>query len=208
MIRILCADISRLDPRAQRLLYEQAVPDRKARADRYRRQEDSLRCLAAGALLRLALGGRDCPVAKGPDGKPWIPDRPDFHYNLSHAGRWAVIAFGSSPVGVDVEHIRADTDIRAIASRFFTEEEQQYILESPALSRGRFFEVWTDKESYLKFLGTGLKRDLKSFSVFSPEPGIRFFRTCLPGDYRLSLCTTDPRHSLEILEDPGSLLTK
>ena len=200
MIRILCTDISRLDGHARRRLYKQASPERKAKADRYRLPEDSLRCLAAGALLRLALGDQDLPTATDPQGKPHIPQRPDFHFNLSHAGSWAVIAFGGSPVGVDVERIREDTDIRAFSARFFTPQEARYVLEDPALSRDRFFRVWTDKESYLKYLGTGLRRDLRSFSVLSPEPGIRYFRQELPGGYRLSLCAADPYVRLDFVD--------
>ena len=40
MIRILCADISSADMNIYRRLYERAAPERKARANRYFRQED------------------------------------------------------------------------------------------------------------------------------------------------------------------------
>ncbi len=150
-----------------------------------------MRCIVGEVLLRRALGTDAYTVAKMPAGKPYVLNRPDFHYNLSHSGNWVVLAFGGSPVGVDVEQIRPDSDTEALARRFFTPQEQRFLKESAPNHRQRFFEIWTKKESFLKYLGIGLKKDLRSFSVLDPEPGIRFFTQILPGGYFLSLCTTE-----------------
>lgn len=200
MIHIICTDISCVEETAYKALYKKASPRRRNRADRYRGKADAVRCLTAEALLRYALGTGDFTEEKTPDGKPYIPGKPDFHYNLSHSGSFVVLAFGDSEVGVDVEKIRTDTDIEAIAGRFFSPEEQRYIREDPVQSRCRFFEVWTGKESYVKFLGTGLKKDLTSFSVLSLEPGVRLHQRRLPGDYCLSLCTADDGYLFELLD--------
>lgn len=199
MIRVLCMDISGLDEADYRKLYEKASLERKSRADRYRRQEDALRCVTADALLCFALGTDAYTVKTTRDGKPFMKGRADFYYNLSHSGRWVVLAFGDSEVGVDVEQIRTDTDIEAIASRFFSPEEQRYVLEDPAQSRCRFFEVWTEKESYVKYLGTGLKKCMPSFSVLSLKSEVRFHQRELPGGYCLSLCTTEDDYLFELL---------
>ena len=39
---------------------------------------------------------------EGENGKPYLPDRA-LEFNLSHAGRWALIALGRAELGVDVE---------------------------------------------------------------------------------------------------------
>lgn len=200
MIRILCADISGLEAEAYEKLYNQATRERQARADRYRRREDALRCVTADALLRFVLGGGVYTVEKTQEGKPHISGKPDFHFNLSHSGRWVVIAWGDSPVGVDVEKIREDTDIRMIASRFFTPEEQQYLRQTPEESRRRFFEIWTRKESCVKYWGTGLKRALNSFSVLQPEKALRFYTETLPGGYLLSLCCKEAADPITLLD--------
>ena len=48
------------------------------------------RCAVSGALLRYAVKtalNRDTfPLEKNPDGKPFIPNAPDFYFNLSHSG--------------------------------------------------------------------------------------------------------------------------
>lgn len=205
MIRVICADISGLDDAAYKMLYEKASPERKNKADRYRKREDALRCVAADALLCHALGTDRYTVRQRENGKPYIPERPDFHYNLSHSGHWVVIAFGGSEVGVDVERLRGDTDIQAVSARFFSEEEQQYVREDPA--RSRFFEVWTGKESYVKYLGTGLKIDLSSFSVLSPEMPVHLHRRWIDEQYCLSLCTTDNEYLFEKLDGEQLLQT-
>ena len=199
MTRVICADISMLDA-AYELLYVGATPERRQRADRYRRREDALRCLAAGALLEYALGTKEYSTAKGPFGKPYIKENNSFHYNLSHSGSWVAIACGDSEVGIDVEKITMDEGKEGIARRYFTPEEQDYVFETKELAPQRFFEVWTGKESYLKYLGTGLQRNLTSFSIFSLEPEVRRFHCILPGGYSLSLCTTDDDYLFELLD--------
>lgn len=200
MIRVICADISGLSTSDYRMLYAKASEERKRRADRYRCWKDSIRCVAADGLLRYALGTGSYTVEKTSSGKPFIREKENFRYNLSHAGNWVVIAFGDSEVGVDVEQLRADTDIEAIARRFFATEEWRYVFEEEQNQRQRFFEIWTGKESYLKYLGTGLKKDLSSFSVLSPELKVRLYHRTLPDGSLLSLCTNENDYLFELLD--------
>lgn len=207
MIHVICTDISSLDHSDYTALYEKASGERRRRADRYRCREDSLRCIAADALLRYALGTSDYTVERSPSGKPYIQGKENFFYNLSHAGSWVVIAFGDTEVGVDVERFRSDVNMEAIARRFFAPEEQKFVFEEKEQQRQRFFEIWTGKESYLKYLGTGLKKELTSFSVLSLEAGVRLHHWLLPGGYSLSLCSTDGDYLLELL-DAQQLLSR
>ena len=151
MIQVICADISNLRAEKYREFYEKASRERQGRAAQYHNTEDAVRCIVCDALLRRALRTDAYTVARMPDGKPHIPERPDFHYNLSHSGNWVVIAFGETPVGVDVEKIRQDTDTDALARRFFAPQEQRFLKESASDERQRFFEIWTKKESFLKY---------------------------------------------------------
>lgn len=200
MIRVICTDISGSGPSDYQALYDRASEERKSRADRYRRQEDSLRCVTADGLLRYALGTSAYTVGKGPSGKPFIREREDFHYNLSHAGNWVAIAFGGSEVGVDVEKLRPDTDIDAISRCIFAPEERRCLLEEEKDRLQRFFEIWTGKESYLKYLGTGLQKDPTSFSVLSLGPEVRLHHRKLDDDHCLSLCTTCDDFLFELLD--------
>lgn len=200
MVSVICVDISRLSDSDYQALYEKATNERKHRAECCRYREDSLRCVAGDALLRLALGNSAYTVAKTELGKPFIQGREDFHFNLSHGGNWAVIAFGSSEVGVDVECRRRDTDIEAVARRYFSPDERQYVFQEEKDRHRRFYEIWTGKESYLKYLGTGLRKSLASFSVFSLEPELRLHRWMLPDGSCLCLCTKDRDCALSLLD--------
>ena len=200
MSKIICIDISRADEALYERLYALASPERKARADRFRRREDALRCVTADALLRQVLGADYSRVEKSPDGKPFLPHRPNFHFNLSHSGKWVAIAWGSSNVGLDVESFSRNANMEAVARRFFTEDERQYVLGDAQLQIHRFFEIWTGKESYLKYLGAGLCKDLTSFSVLSPEPGLQLHWEKLPDGSHLCLCTTEVQYTLEVLD--------
>lgn len=183
-------------------LYRHATPERKRRADRYLRREDGLRCLAAGQLLReaaeQALGITEFTVMTDPGGKPRLRGIDGFHYNLSHSGNWVAIAWGEAPVGVDVQQMHMDPGKRALAKRFFTPEECAYIFDLSEDSAERFYQVWTGKESYLKYLGTGLKKSLDSFSILSPEVSPMLKSWYLPDGYCVSVCTNDPNCILEL----------
>lgn len=194
MIRVVCADISSADRGIYQSLYERASRQRRLRADSFLHQEDKLRCVTAAALLKTYLGAEEDQLAHNDFGKPFLKNRQDLHFNLSHSGRYVVLAWGEQEVGVDVQ--RHDANRAAVATRFFTEDEQRYAEEDPA----RFYEIWTKKESYLKYTGTGLSGGLRSFSVLKPPPGMRYFYRNLGGDYSLSLCTQAQAWEITLLD--------
>ena len=194
MIHVVCCDIESIGIDEYRRLFDASPVERQSRAEGYLRQEDKSRCVAAHALIRYAvektLNLSEFTVERDDYGKPHIQGRPDFHFNLSHSGSWVVIAYGASPVGIDVERIRMDTGKENIARRHFTPEEQAYLFSAGEENGERFFEIWTAKESYLKYLGTGLRRSLNSFSVVPDGTGlgVRFTGRRL-GDSYLTVCT-------------------
>ena len=197
MIRILCADISCADGQIYRSLYERASEERKKRADRYLRYGDKLRCVTADALLRTALGTESFQIQKNEFGKPYIRDRKDFYYNLSHSGDYVVLAWGNGEVGVDVQQHRADTDMRIIAENYFAEDEIQYIRQSDRQTAERFYEIWTGKESYLKYVGKG---NMRSLSILERKTEILFLPRFPREGYSMSLCAAQKDYTLELLD--------
>ncbi len=196
MIRLVCADISSADEETYGRLYERACEERKRRADRYRSYEDKLRCVTADALLTAALGAREYQIEKNEFGKPYVKGRNDFYYNLSHSGTYVAIAFGNAEVGVDIQRHRDGTDMRLIAERCFTHDEKEYVWQSARQSEERFYEIWTGKESYLKYVGKGLRENMRSFSVLDRKREIRLLH---PAEgYSLSLCTADREYTFEL----------
>ena len=103
---------------------------------------------------------KDVKIAYGAHGKPYVKDRPEIHFNLSHSGDYVLATFGPVELGCDIQVIGEAHRNDRIAARFFTEAEQK------ALAEGMdFYRIWARKESYIKCIGDGMARDLRSFSV-------------------------------------------
>jgi len=100
-------------------------------------------------------------------GKPYLPDYLDVRFNLSHSGRWALLAIARDrEVGIDIECIRAERPTSAIAGRFFAPAEVRELMAFPEEQRNSaFFACWSRKEAYIKARGQGLGIPLDSFEV-------------------------------------------
>lgn len=110
--------------------------------------------------------------------------RSDVSFNLSHSGRWALLAVTSGArIGVDIERVRPGVRAEALAKRFLSDREAVALVALPAAIRGdAFFRTWVRKEAYLKALGAGVPAGLSRFSV-SVDPGMEpaIVRTELEG---------------------------
>ena len=136
----------------------------------YRSKEVALRRLLGEALVgfalrkywNLSLG--TYRIARGEKGKPFIVEREDVFFNLSHSGEYVVCAVSDREVGVDIEK-RAKARME-VAGRFFHEREVRILKSLGGTEQDRlFFNYWSIKESFLKYIGTGLTRPLNSFIV-------------------------------------------
>lgn len=200
MIYLRYVDIRKMTLKDRQRLYEQAGEHRQKRANRYRQQEDFDRCIVAEALLRYGAGTGNYQVERTSRGKPFLKDRPEFHFNLTHSGPWVAIAWSDAPVGVDVEVFRENVQCQKLAGQFFCPDEQAYLQAEPSQELRRFFGLWTQKESYLKYLGTGLTKSLSSFSVLEPEKlGVCFTGWELEGAV-MTLCANASEVDIQPLE--------
>ncbi len=89
-------------------------------------------------------------------GKPILRDYPEIHFNFSHCGKAAVCVIADEPVGIDVEEIQPFDD--ETARTIFHSDEYRWIINS-AEPEKRFSELWTQKESFIKYRGIGLNDD-------------------------------------------------
>ncbi len=151
--------------------------DERARAARFRFGRDRDRFSAAHGLLRLLLGrylGREPAAIEfgvGRWGKPVLTAGGDdgLRFNLAHAGEIALVAVARGrEVGVDVERLRRDVDVGAIAAGF-APGERAALAATPAERRlAAFFALWTHKEAYAKGIGRGLSLPLDRYEVVFP----------------------------------------
>ena len=92
------------------------------------------------------------PLKLGQDGKPYLEEGPCF--NLSHSRGYAAVAVSDKPVGVDLEVVR--NYMERLPTRIFSPKELKWF-ERRGETKKDFFTLWTLKESYYKYLGTGLR---------------------------------------------------
>ena len=180
-MEILSFDISKLTEEDYLKFYENSTIQRKAKADRLKFSDDKKRCIIGEVLLKKALSLyfeknkiikdidlKSFEIKNNKYGKPYIKNLNDFYYNISHSGKYVVLAFGEKDVGVDVEYIdcgRDEVSLINLAKRYFTEKEKRYVFEDSSLMYNRFYEIWTGKESYLKCIGKGICAGLDSVDV-------------------------------------------
>ncbi len=150
--------------------------DELARASRFRFAIDRRRFVVSRGVLRTIVGNyvgadpgsltfsyssKDKPCLGQPHSESGVC------FNVSHSG--AVILLASTrgrDIGVDVEQIRNDFDVEAIARRFFSPHEQKQLVALPKEERFEaFFRCWTRKEAYIKATGDGLSLPLHQFDV-------------------------------------------
>lgn len=150
--------------------------DETARAARFHFSGDRQRYVAARALLRTVLASYLETDPKSLSFSYSIKEKPSLgpahaasglKFNVSHSGGIALFAFTRArEVGVDVEQIRRNSDLEAIARRFFSAHEQRQLADLPCEERGEaFFRCWTRKEAYIKATGDGLSLPLSQFDV-------------------------------------------
>jgi 4'-phosphopantetheinyl transferase len=150
--------------------------DEKERAARFHFERDRQCFCATRAVLRSLLGvyleasPKELSFQYSDKGKPSLGTcRLDCElaFNVSHSGELALLGFSrSSQIGVDIEKIKDDFDTAAIASRFFSAEEQVQLSRLPADQQHQaFFRCWTRKEAFIKALGEGLSHPLDQFDV-------------------------------------------
>ncbi|MGB0579900.1 MAG: 4'-phosphopantetheinyl transferase family protein [Limisphaerales bacterium] len=141
------------------------------RAQRFKVEPPRRQFVAARSTLRRLLGEylnsdpRTLKFITSEHGKPSLAEG-GLEFNVSHTEGQVALAFAHSPVGIDVERFDRDLDHDSLTKRFFSEHERQQLSDMDAEERkAAFFRCWTQKEAYLKALGSGLSRDTRSFAV-------------------------------------------
>ena len=119
--------------------------------------------------------------------KPYLPQYPGVHFNISHSGDYVVVAISCHPVGIDIQQRRELSD--ALMEKYFTEKERNSGYEP--------FELFSGKESYIKFTGEGMSRSFCDFAVNFKTRTVRSqnetvahvrIKRLQDGEYALCIC--------------------
>ena len=165
--------------------------EKQKRIKRFHFFKDAQNCLLGEILVRVliccatGLKNKQIEFSTNAYGKPFLAAISHLHFNISHAGRYVACAVDDVSVGVDIEQIKPIE--QKIAERFFTLDETMYIM---ADFLPRFYEIWTKKESQIKWEGKGLYKALTSFSVFEAGKQERYHKVFQNEEVICHVCST------------------
>ena len=147
---------------------------RKRAVNRFHFPDDRKRTVAGELLAKRMLSDR-CGIEiekivfdRSEKGKPFAVGL-SAAFSVSHSGAFVLCAVSDKPVGADIQEHHPVSD--KLISRVCTARELAFVAEdgiSQEEKLQRFFRVWTGKEAYSKYLGTGI-RSLSDIDVFSHE---------------------------------------
>jgi 4'-phosphopantetheinyl transferase len=121
-------------------------------------------------------------IKKTDHGKPYLVDRPELVFNLSHSESTMVIALAwNCQLGVDIEYCKSRTSLAGLVDKCFADEEIAYWNNLPEDQKvSEFYRFWTRKEAFVKATGRGIGLGLNR-CVINPENQSEFLR--VPADY-------------------------
>ena len=163
MIRVAYCNVKDLDLEKT---YPILSESRKEKVDNFIFDKDKKLSSGVYLLLKKMLDEEninDPIIETEKDGKPYISNYENIHFNMSHAGRMVACAISDEEIGIDIEKIDPLIDMK-IAQTFFYNSEYDNIKKSDNRV-DQFFKYWVLKESYMKYTGLGFLLDLDKFEI-------------------------------------------
>lgn len=158
------------------------------------------------------------PIEKEQSGRPYLilpAGLLQIDFNLSHAGNCVACCLAVAEVkevpprvGIDIEIPHPRMNCMKIAGRFFSPSEIEFLHASDDLPSA-FLDVWTKKEAYLKFVGTGLSGGMREADTLHPDrlsPPVRFitYRAVSEPAVHITLCLPPHIPAPKLLEYSAS----
>lgn len=115
------------------------------------------------------------------------------YFNISHSHGLVVYVEDNNPIGIDVEKTRPVSE--ELKRYICLDEEYRYIKNDLD-----FFSIWTNKESLVKTIGTGLNGDIKNVPALplnderSFKGAIYYSRLLFHGPYLISITICSKEH--------------
>ena len=129
-----------------RFLLENVSAHQKEKALKFANEIDQIRSLLSSYLKNLL---SEEELLKNENGKPYFANGP--YFNISHSGKYVLMAVSTSEVGVDIEEIK-NRDMSSLV-RIFNEAEAKMIKE-----HSDFYYLWCAKESLIKCMGLSVSK--------------------------------------------------
>lgn len=143
IVRLVVLDVE-LAFHHKKTLLSKVNESQKEKALKYKNEIDQIRSLASSYLVN-SLSNE--PLLFNDMGKPFFENGP--YFNISHSGKYIVMAVSDKEVGVDIEE-SVEKDMSSLI-RIFNEAEAKMIKE-----HADFYYLWCAKESLIKCIGSSI----------------------------------------------------
>ena len=165
---------------------------RKEKINRYRHTEDKVLSLYGELMIKMGLAQElglksddELKFDFNEYGKPYCHVYNHMKFNLSHTRTCIIVCFSKNrEVGVDVE--RLSNPPYEIMDLCFHKNEIDYVNNSKISKIRSFFEIWTKKEAFLKWKGTGMVSNLDTIDTRSMDKN---FYSYISEDYFCTVCS-------------------
>ncbi len=159
-------DISDFEKKDYDLYYSLMTDSRKKRVDKLKNLSDK-KSTVCGEMLVKKHYGPDSVIEYDNRGKPYLKNKKGF-FSISHSKGLVAVAVSDNPVGLDIERIR-NINFNII-KKVCTDSEKEYVLNGGNKEEQniRLIEIWTFKEAYFKYMGTGIT-DFLSVDYFNEK---------------------------------------
>jgi 4'-phosphopantetheinyl transferase len=121
--------------------------------------------------------------------KPYLTGNPIF-FNISHSKDYALIAIHNQNIGVDIEFMDKNIEIKELMKIFCFYHEIEWALAKDSVRR--FYNIWTVKEAILKHMGEGITVKEFPHLVINNErlkyPEYKITQGILYKDYSYAVC--------------------
>lgn len=208
-----------------KMLYEKAFSlvskERQGKVSAFKNVNAARLSLGAGLLLYIALQENGLEehinsLCYELHGKPYFKDI-DFHFSLSHSGKYAICAYGTTPLGIDIQ--KTDRPIKHV-KRILSEDERVYLRFFDEAEKAEVsYRLWVRKESLIKLDGRGLRMPLDKLSFISDHSvsdslifeGKKLYfiekKNLLPA-YAICVCSEIENEAIRLTEISAEFLTK
>lgn len=177
--------------------------ERKKKISNFKFDSDKKRSLLGEILILYALifdfsiNIKDIHFLKTRFGKPYLKNL-NLHFSISHSNAYVVCAVSTDLVGVDIEKYGVNHNNLWKYFHPYEQLDQKKDLSTNKINY--FYDLWSMKESYTKYLGLGLLIPLNSFCIQIKNNEIEVFteekqkfsgnidQLFIDSDYACSVC--------------------
>ena len=128
------------------------------------------------ALIKRKIRGE---IICGKNGKPYLSGGEIF-FNLSHSGNLSVCAVSDKEIGVDCEKVAPKKE--RVFQQVFNDLEREKAKTDKA-----FTEIWTQKESVVKYYGGSLWAGGKHTAIIFPQNALYHGNLCKANVFTITL---------------------